>query len=409
MRKVAVTGIGIVSPVGNTADEAFGNLMAGKSGVRRITADFAKQLSTTIAAEVFLNVSEHFSVKQLRNFDRTTQLALIASGQAWGDSGIALSDEERERSGVYFGTGLGGAVTIDEVSYQLYKKEVSRISPLSVTKIMSNASASHISIQYGLGGPCLTFSTACSSSAVAIGEAYRHIKAGFADVIVAGGTESLVTYSSIKAWESLGVLALEDNGDPAASCKPFSNDRTGFVLGEGSAVVVLEEMERAKKRGATIYGEVAGYGSTADACHITGPSIDGQVRAIRQALEEASLGTDAIDYINAHGTATSANDVIETLALKKALGGMAYSIPVSSTKSMHGHLMGAAGAVEFVITLLSIANKAVPPTAHLKMPDPECDLDYVPNTGRTGLNVRTAMTDSFAFGGTNAVLIVRKV
>lgn len=409
MRKVTVTGIGIVSPVGNTPEEAFSNLMLGNSGVRRIAAEFAKQLSTTVAAEVSLNMSEHFSVKQLRNFDRATQLALAASGQAWGDSGITLSDEERERSGVYIGTGLGGAVTIDEVSYQLYKKEVSRVSPLSVTKIMCNASASHISIQYGLRGPCLTFSTACSSSAVAIGEAYRHIKAGFADVIVAGGTESLLTYSSIKAWESLGVLALEDAADPAASCKPFSKDRTGFVLGEGSAMVVLEDMERAKKRGATIYGEVSGYGSTADAHHITGPTVDGQVRAMRQALEEAALGTDAIDYINAHGTATGANDSIETQALKKLFGERAYSVPVSSTKSMHGHLMGAAGAVEFVITLLSVRNKAIPPTAHLKIPDPECDLDYVSNTGRPGLNVRTAMTNSFAFGGTNAVLIVREV
>jgi len=409
LRKVAVTGIGIVSPVGNTASEAFDNLMEGKSGVGRITADFAKQLSTTLAAEVSLNMSDHFSLKQLRHFDRTTQLALLASEQAWGDSGITLSDEERESSGVYIGTGLGGAVSIEEVSYQLFKKEALRISPLSVTKIMCNASASHISMRYGLRGPCLTFSTACSSSAIAIGEAYRLIKAGLADVIVAGGTESLITYASMKAWESLGVLALEDEDAPAASCKPFSKDRTGFVLGESSAMVFLEEMEKAKKRGATIYGEVVGYGSTADACHITGPSLDGQVRAIRQALAEASLGTDAIDYINAHGTATSVNDVIETQAIKTTFGGLAYSIPISSTKSMHGHLMGAAGAVEFVITLLSIRNKAIPPTAHLKIPDPECDLDYVPNIGRTGLNVRTAMTNSFAFGGTNAVLIVRKV
>ncbi len=401
--------MGIISPVGNTAHEVFDNLMAGKSGVRRITADFAEHLSTTIAAEVSFNPSEHFSVKQVRNFDRVTQLALMASEQAWGDSGITLDDEERERTGVYMGTGLGGAITIDEVNYQLYKKNASRVSPLSVPKIMCNASASHMSIQYGLRGPCLTFSTACSSSAIAIGEAYRRIKTGLTDVIMAGGTESLFTYGSIKAWESLGVLALEDQDDPGASCKPFSKDRTGFVLGEGSAVVVLEEMEKAKKRGATIYGEIAGYGSTADASHITGPSIDGQVRAIRQALDEASLQTDAIDYINAHGTATGANDIIETQALKKAFGERTYSVPVSSTKSMHGHLMGAAGAVEFVITLLAIKNKAVPPTAHLKTPDPECDLDYVPNTGRTGLNVRTAMTNSFAFGGTNAVLIVRAV
>ncbi len=227
--------------------------------------------------------------------------------------------------------------------------------------------------------------------------------------MLAGGTESLITYSSLKAWASLGVLALEDAKDPAASCKPFSKDRTGFVLGEGAAVLVLEEMQRARKRGATIYGEIAGYGSTADAHHITGPAVDGQVRAMRQALEEALSGTGSIDYINAHGTATTANDIIETQALKEIFGQKAYSIPVSSTKSMHGHLMGAGGAVEFVITLLSIKNKAVPPTAHLKTPDPDCDLDYVPNAGRTGLNVRTAMSNSFAFGGTNAVLIARQL
>ncbi len=228
-------------------------------------------------------------------------------------------------------------------------------------------------------------------------------------MVFAGGTESLITYSSFKCWEPLGVLAQEDSEDPAASCKPFAKDRTGMVLGEGAAVIVMEEMERARRRGAQIYGEIAGYGTTCDAYHITSPSIDGQVQAMRTALEEARSGVDEIGYLNAHGTGTESNDIIETQSIKKVFGDCAYRLPISSTKSMHGHLMGAGGAVEFVAALLALRNQAVPPTANLKVPDPECDLDYVPLFGRDAQKVTAVMSNSFGFGGTNAVLIVKAV
>jgi len=399
--------MGVISPVGNRTTVFFSNLMTGKSGVRRMTSDFSSQLSVKIAAEADFYPADYFSKKQIGALDRVTLMALAAASQAWEDSGITLAEEEKNRAGVYLGTGMGGSPSLDELFVQLYKKAASRVNPLFVPKIMSNAPASHVSIRYGLSGPCLTFSTACSSSAVAIGESFRQIKSGYCDVMLAGGTECLLTYGSFKSWESLGVLATEDPEDPSASCKPFAKDRSGFVLGEGAALLVLEEMEHAQKRGAKMLGEIIGYGSAADASHIVRPSAAGQARAIRLALDEAQIGPDAIDYINAHGTATAANDLAETQALKEVFGKRAYAIPVSSTKSMHGHLLGAAGAVEFVAAVLAMTNGAVPPTAHLRVPDPDCDLDYVPNRGRTGVDIKTIMSNSFAFGGTNAVLIAR--
>ncbi len=408
MRRVAITGIGIISAAGNNAGVFFQNLAAGRSGIRQISSDFAEKLSVRIAANAIFNGEDFFSKKQLGLLDRASQMALAAASQAWADAGLELGDEEKQRSGVYLGTGMGGANSLDEMFLRLYKNDA-RVSPLSVTKIMANAPASHISLQYGLTGPCLTFSTACSSSAVAIGEAFRQIKHGYADIILSGGTESLLAYGSFKCWESLGVLAQEDRDDPSASCRPFSMDRSGFVLGEGAAVIVLENMDRAMKRGATIHGELSGYGSTADAVHITSPSVDGQARAMHLALDEAEMDPDEIDYINAHGTATAKNDVVETHAIKKVFKERARSVPISSTKSMHGHLLGAAGAVEFVASLLAMKHRTIPPTAHLRVPDPECDLDYVPNSGRTGVRVGTVMSNSFGFGGTNAVLIAKAV
>ncbi|HEX9113516.1 MAG TPA: beta-ketoacyl-[acyl-carrier-protein] synthase family protein [Nitrospirota bacterium] len=409
MRRVAVTGVGVISPVGNTAEVFFHNLAAGRSGIRRLSSNIADRLEVKVAAESTFSGEDYYSKKQLGLLDRTSQMALAAASQAWTDSGLELNDVEKQRSGVYLGTGMGGANSLDEMFGKLYRENAGRVSPLFVAKIMSNAPASHISIQYGLSGPCLTFSTACSSSAVSIGEAFRQINAGHADIILAGGAESLLAYGSFKCWESLGVLAPEEAANPAASCRPFSMDRAGFVLGEGAAVVVLEEMERARRRGAQIYAEIAGYGSTSDAHHITSPSVGGQARAMRLALEEAGSSIDQIDYINAHGTATAKNDLVETQAIKEVFGGRAKTIPASSTKSMHGHLLGAAGAVEFVAALLAMKHETIPPTAHLRVPDPECDLDYVPNAGRTGVRVRTIMSNSFAFGGTNAVLVAKAV
>jgi 3-oxoacyl-[acyl-carrier-protein] synthase II len=408
MRRVAVTGLGVISPCGNTPEALFSNLMAAKSGIRRMTHPFAEKLGIRIAAEAEFRISDYFPTR-MSAFDRTGLMALASAMQAWKDSGLELDDTEKERAGVFIGTGMGGSQSVDESSRAVYAENKERVNPLTVVKIMSNASASHISINYGLKGPCLTYCTACSSSSVSIGEAFRQIKTGYCDVALAGGTECLISNGSFKAWESLGVLAFEDPEDASASSKPFSKDRSGFVLGEGAAVLVLEDMERAKKRGARIYAEISGYGTTADASHITAPTIEGQARAMKLAMEEAGLGIDGIDYINAHGTATAANDVVETAAIKKVFGDRAYKIPVSSTKSMHGHLIGGAGALEFLISVLAINNNAVPPTANLKNPDPECDLDYVPNVGRTGLEINTVMSNSFGFGGTNGVLIAQKI
>jgi len=407
MRRVAITGMGIISPVGNTCEDFIGSLIDGRSGIRRLSPDFDDRLSIRIAAQADFSAEDHFTKKNARTLDRVSQFALAAASQAWKDSGMELSEAEKKRSGVYLGTGMGGARTLEYSYEQLFLQKVKRLHPLTVVMVMNNAAASCVSIEHGLKGPCYTYSTACSSSAVAIGEAFRLIKHGYADVMIAGGTESLLTAGILMSWESIGTLALEAE-DPSTSCRPFSKDRTGFVLGEGAAVLVLESLERAEKRGVRIYSEVVGYGSTADAGHITKPSMEGQSRAIEAALDEAGIGPNHIDYINAHGTATQANDIVETLAIKKVFGQRAYDIPISSTKSMHGHLLGAAGAVELVAAVLALNNQTIPPTSTLTVPDPECDLDYVPGKARTGADLKTVMSNSFAFGGTNAVLIVTK-
>ncbi|MDA8163305.1 MAG: beta-ketoacyl-ACP synthase II [Desulfobacteraceae bacterium] len=406
-RRVAITGLGVISPAGNTKEALFDNLLAGKSAIRRLDQSVADLLNTKIAGRIDFNSEDYFTKKIARSLDRVSQFALVAAADAVRDAGLNLNEEEKRRSGVYIGTGMGGAHTIEDTYMQVYRNQAKKVSPLTVVKTMNNAPASHLSMQYGFKGPCLTFSTACSSSAVSIGEAFRQIKDGYADVILAGGTESLLTFVIIMSWESIGTLACEAE-DPSASCLPFSKNRTGFVLGEGAAMLVLEAMDRAVARGARIYGELAGYGSAADATHITKPSVEGQARAISLALEEAHMQPGDIDYINAHGTATVLNDLTETQAIKEVFGQRAYDIPISSTKSMHGHLLGAAGALELVISILTMENQAVPPTSTLVDPDPECDLDYVPVKGRRGQKIRAVMSNSFAFGGTNAVLIVRK-
>jgi 3-oxoacyl-[acyl-carrier-protein] synthase II len=408
-RRVVVTGLGIISPCGNNNDDFSANIMAGKSGVRRISSEYANLLSVRIAAEVDFNPFDYFDKKQVFSLDRVNQFALAATSQAWKDSGLSLDTKEKERAGVYIGSGMGGSHTIEDLYDQLFRHNADRVKPLTVLMVMNNASASHISIAYGLSGPCLTISTACASSANAIGEAFRQIRDGYVDVMLAGGAEAFLTYGSFRSWESLRVLAAEDPEDSSKSCKPFSKNRTGLVLGEGAGVLVLEEMGRALRREAPIYAELLGYGSTSDASHITRPSFEGQSRAMSEALGEAEVLCQEIDYINAHGTATQLNDLLETQAIKKVFGDHAYRVPVSSTKSMHGHTMGAAGAIEFIVSLLAIKHQAVPPTINLDQPDPECDLDYIPNVGRKGVKVNTVMSNSFAFGGTNAVLIARKM
>ena len=408
-RRVAVTGLGIISPCGNNIDDFSFNIMAGKSGVRKISSAYSSLLSVKIAAEVDFNPLDYFIKKQVAGMDRVSQFASAAASQAWKDSELSLDAKEKERAGVYIGCGMGGGNTIEDLYDQLFKHNADRVKSLTVLMIMNNASAAHISIEYGLSGPCLTLSTACASSANAIGEAFRQVRDGYVDVMLTGGVEAFLTYGGFRSWESLRVLAAEDPEDPSKSCKPFSKNRTGLVPGEGAAIVVLEEMERAVRRGAPIYAELIGYGSTSDAGHITRPSLEGQARAMAEALKDAGLLPEDIDYINAHGTATEWNDLVETQAIKKVFGDYAFKVPVSSTKSMHGHTMGAAGAIEFIVSLLAIKNQGVPPTINLDQPDPECDLDYVPNIGRKGVTVNTVMSNAFAFGGTNAALIARKM
>jgi 3-oxoacyl-[acyl-carrier-protein] synthase II len=309
---------------------------------------------------------------------------------------------------VFFGTGMGGSRTTDEGYATLYRDGSDRIKPFTVLTAMNNAAGSWIGLEHGLTGPNLTYSTACSSSAVAIGEAWLRVRSGAAPFAFAGGAEAPLTLGTLKAWEALKTLATEDPLDPAASCKPFARDRSGLVLGEGAAVVVLEDWQHARRRGAEIFGELVGYGLVTDSAHITRPSIEGQARALELALESARVAPDDVGYINAHGTGTAANDAVETAAIKRVFGARAKRLPVSSTKSMHGHLLGAAGAVELVATLLALRTGTLPPTMNLREPDPECDLDYVPNAAREAQDVDLALTSSFAFGGTNVVLACRK-
>ena len=407
VRRVVISGLGIVSPLGKSPQQFFNELMAGHSGIKRLQADFMDQLSIRIGAPVDdFDPSAYFSKIQLAGIERFSQFALVAAAQAVQDAQLSLSETEQPRAGVYMGSCLGGASTLEEGYVQVFKRENPRVKPLSVLLSMNNAAASHISIKYKLQGPNITYATACSSSAIAIGEAYRQIRHGYADVMLAGGSEAMLTLGALKAWEALRTLAQEDPDNAGASCKPFSRNRSGLVLGEGAAVLVLEEAERAIKRGAKIYAELAGYDCSSDSSHITKPDAAGQARTLHNALRDAGLQPCDIGYINAHGTATQAGDIEETRAIKQVFG--SAGAPVSSTKSMHGHLMGATGAVEFMAAVLALQHNAIPPTINLHEPDPECDLDYVPNQGRTGVALDAVMSSSFAFGGSNAVLIAKR-
>lgn len=410
MKRVAVTGIGIISPLGNSKDELCANLHAGRSGVKRLDDESSQRLLTRIAAPAQFQASLHFDAPKMRMLDRVSQFALVAAQQAIADAKLGLGDADRARAGVFIGTGMGGAQTSEEGYKTLYADQSDRIKPFSVLLAMNNAAAAWIGLDHGITGPNLTFSTACSSSAVAIGEAAARIRSGEVDTMIAGGAEAPLWLGPMKAWEALHTLASEDPKDPAASCKPFARDRSGMVLGEGAAIVILEEWEKAHARGAPIYAELTGYGLTTDIAHLTRPSAEGQARAIRLALASARMTPADIAYINAHGTGTPANDSVETAAIKEVFGEQAYRIPVSSTKSMHGHLLGAAGALEFAVAVLAMKSGVIPPTMHLTQADPQCDLDYVPNQARTlgplG-HIGAVMSNSFAFGGTNAVLIAQ--
>ncbi len=397
--------MGVLTPLGAGVAELFASLVAGRSGIRRLKQPVFEALRSPIGAEVDFDGGAHFETAKLRMLDRVSQLALIAAAQAVADARLDLGSADLDRCGVCVGTGSGGAATSDEGYHTIYAERSDRVKPYTVLASMHNAPASWVGIEYGLRGPNLTFSTACSSSAVAIGEAARRIAYGEVDLMLAGGAEAPLCYGVLRAWEAMRTTASVDTRDPGASCRPFSAQRTGLVLGEGSAFLVLEEWQRAEARGAPIHAEFRGYGLTTDATHITRPSVAGQAAAMRAALRSARLDGRAIGYVNAHGTATLQNDPIETQALKEVFGSHCAELPVSSTKSMHGHLLGAAGALEFVIAVGSLERRILPPTMHLDDPDPACDLDYVAGRARSGVPLRAVMSNSFAFGGTNAVLI----
>ncbi len=408
MRSVVVTGMGLISPLGNDSASVFDRLLAGDSGIRRLPESFNARLTSRVVAPAEFTGEQRFPAARLRMLDRVSQFALCACAEAIADAQLALEEEDGSEIGVAIGTGMGGAQSTDDGYQRVYEQHSDRVAPFSVLLAMNNAAASWIGIEHGLRGPNLTYSTACSSSAVAIGEAARRIAHGEAQVMIAGGTEAPLTFGTLKAWEALKTLAQEDVANPAASCKPFARDRTGLVLGEGAAILVLEDADHARLRGARVHAEVAGYGLATDTEHITRPSVGGQAKAMALALADAGLAPAEVGYINAHGTGTQANDAVETAAIKEAFGASAHGCPISSTKSMHGHLLGAAGALEFIIAILALQCGIVPPTAHLRVRDPDCDLDYVAEGARQVEALTAVMSNSFAFGGTNAVLIARR-
>ena len=407
MRRVAVTGIGVVSPLGNSLDEVFENARAGRSGVHRLDTPYAHRLGAPLGATARFDGSEYFDAAKLRMLDRVSQFALVAAGDAITHSQIRLHEMDLGRAGVFIGTGMAGTQSSDDGYKTLYGDASDRIKPFTVLLGMHNAPAGWIGIEHALRGPNLTYSTACSSSAVAMGEAWLRVASNSIDVALAGGCEAPLSFGSLKAWEALHTLASVDKEDPSTSCKPFAKNRSGMVLGEGAAMLVLEAWDAAVARDATIHGEIIGYGLTTDAGHITRPSVDGQAAAMRAALKSAAVDGTAIDAINAHGTGTQANDPVETAAIRAVFGEHARRLPISATKAMHGHLLGAAGALECVLSLLAMQHQVLLPTVHLNVPDPECDLDYVANVARTNVSVRTMLSNSFAFGGTNAVLVLR--
>jgi len=408
VRRVLVTGIGVIAPCGRNAEELFCNLAASRSAVALLPREPSSSSSSAlVAAQVAFDPSAHWPPNEAAQYDRVTQLALVAAAQAMDDASLVLTDEERLEAGVYWGTGLGGAATIEDSYKRFFESAGRRVRPTAVVLGMNNAAAAHVSMAHGLRGPMLNISTACSSSAASIGEAYRLIRDGEADVMLAGGSEALITPGNVAAWDAMRALAHADPVDPAHSCKPFSADRTGLVLGEGAAALVLESDERAVRRGARVYAELAGYGNASDASNISRPDAGGQIRAMRRALADAKLNPADVGYVNAHGTATQVGDVVETNAIKEVFGGNARDLCISSTKALHGHLLGGAGALEMIIAITALTKNIVPPTAHLDRPDPACDLDYVPNEARS-VRLDAVMSNSFGFGGMNSVLVARR-
>ncbi len=407
-RRVAITGAGVVSPLGTTLEEFQRSLAAARPGIRRLAPEIAERSGVQVAATIDWNPASLFKEAEAANLDRVSQFALAAAAQAIAASGLEIANLNRDRIGVSWGTGMGGAHS-QETSYkQVYGAGEWRVRPLTVVMSMSNAAGSNIAVRHGLRGPFANYSTACSSSAMALGEAMHAIAAGRADAMIAGGSEALLTPGVLVAWQALRTMAPADPADAAASCKPFDKRRAGLVLGEGAAAFVLEEESRARARGARIHGLLTGYGNSCDAVHMSRPDRDGQIRAMREALTEAQLPADAIGYINAHGTATAVGDVVEAEAINAVFGPSAREVRVSSTKSLHGHLLGGSGALEFAAALLALEQGVLPPTGFLEQPDPACAIRHVARSAERIAPPRAVMSNSFAFGGSNVVLVAER-
>ena len=407
----------MVTPLGLNREASFAAAVAGKSAIAPAPASILKWLPNALAANVDQGFESLLS-KTALGLDRATQFALAATQEALLDAGFEADEKQKSRTGVYIGIGMGGAATIDALYTRFFElvqlsatenRDPTVMHPLAVPRMMANAGVAAVSIQHQLRGQSYTYSIACASSSVALGEAYRALRHGYIDTAIVIGTEAILTPGSYVAWNALRVMAKKRDDAPEASCRPFDAQRTGFVLGEGAAALVLEAEGIAPTCSRAPYAELCGYGSTTDGLHITLPSAQGQTQAMKIALEDAGLPLDAIGYINAHGTATAAGDATETESIKAAFGQHANKLAISSTKGVHGHLIGAGGALEFALSVMALASGSIPPTAHLDNPDPACDLDFVPLVGRHSVPLQAVMSNSFAFGGTNASLIARKV
>jgi 3-oxoacyl-[acyl-carrier-protein] synthase II len=413
-RRVAITGVGIISPIGSTKEDFWNSILTGKSGVARLTCFDPSNFTSHIGAEVknFDPAQYGINTKELRRMDRFVQFAVCASKLAVDDAGLDLEKEDKNRIGVYIGSGIGGLHTVEEgvISFLNHgpEKGPSKISPFLIPMLIVNMASGMVSINLGVKGPNSAVATACASSNHAIGDALRIIQRGEADVMVAGGSEAAITFMGFGGFCALRALSTR-NDDPEHASRPFDKERDGFVMGEGAGVIILEDLERAINRKANIYAEVIGYGMTGDAYHITAPDPEGEgaARCMQSVIDDAGIKPEEVDYINAHGTATPLNDKIETLAIKKVFGKHAHKLAVSSTKSMHGHMLGAAGGAELIATIMGIKEGIMPPTTNYEVPDPECDLDYVPNKPRKA-KIKIAISNSLGFGGHNATLAVKK-
>lgn len=406
--RVFVTGIGLVSPHGNESNKVFDKIYRGESAIEMIRSGTPEFGSDVLVASAKFDPTGIISKPHQVFMDRVSQMAVVAAHHALENSGLLSDGTDLSSTAVYTGCALGGSQTMEN-AYKRYFKKIRGARPTTVPLVMPNAPAGHISMRHKLRGPSQNYSIACASSSTAIGEAFRAIRDGYQERVVTGGTEAMLNDGSICSWEALTVLAKEHPEGAHASCRPFSKDRTGLVLGEGASILILESEAMVEKRNAQPLAEIVGFGSSSDAHNLTQPSAEGQVRAMRIALNDAEIDLTEIGYINAHATGTGAGDKVEIDAIKLLFEDHAKNIAVSSTKSMHGHLLGAAGALEFAITVMALKNRQIPPTAHLKDQDPECDLDCVPFIGRSSPELNYALCNSFAFGGSNAVLIARHI